>query len=87
MILTRLLLLLGAIVTVDVQIDVLVGLIVQIRNIVAGAVADVQVLAANPVAGVLVLEGRVLSIQEVGYIVATILYVCRSLSEHQSKCF
>ena len=81
MILTRLLLLLGTMVTVDIQIDVLAGLIVQIRNIVAGAVADVQVLAANPVAGVLVLEGRVLSIQEVAYIVATILYVCRSHSE------
>ena len=87
MILTRLLLLLGAIVRVDIQIDVLVGLIVQIRDIVTGAVADVRVLAANPVAGVLVLEGRVLSIQEVGYIVATILYVCRSHSEDFLKCF
>ena len=76
MILIRLLLLLGTMVTVDIQIDVLAGLIVQIRNIVAGAVADIQALAANPVGGVLALGGRVLSIQEVAYIVATILYVC-----------
>ncbi|KIJ95911.1 hypothetical protein K443DRAFT_682683 [Laccaria amethystina LaAM-08-1] len=64
-----------AIVTVDVQIDVLVGLIGQIHDIVASAIVDIRALAANPVAGVLVLGGRVLSIQEVGYIVATILYL------------
>jgi len=75
MILTRLLLL-GAIVTVDVQIDVLVGLIGKIHDIVASAIVDIKALAADPVAGVLVLEGRILSIQEVAYIVATILYVC-----------
>lgn len=64
-----------AIVTVDVQIDVLVGLIGQIHDIVATAIVDIQALAADPVAGVLVLEGRILSIQEVAYIVATILYL------------
>lgn len=66
----------GAIVTVDVQIDVLVGLIGQIQVIVNGAIVDIKALAANPVGGVLVLGGRILSIQEVAYIVATILYVC-----------
>jgi hypothetical protein len=64
-----------AIVTVDVQIDVLVGLIGQIHDIVASAIVDIQALAASPVVGVLVLEGRILSIHEVGYIVATILYL------------
>lgn len=64
-----------AIVTVNVQIDVLVGLIGQIQVIINGAIVDIRTLAANPVGGVLVLGGRILSIQEVAYIVATILYL------------
>ncbi|EDR06168.1 uncharacterized protein LACBIDRAFT_294686 [Laccaria bicolor S238N-H82] len=64
-----------AIVVVDVQIDVLAGLIVQIHDIVAGAIVDIRVLAANPTVGVLALGARILSIQEVAYIVATILYL------------
>lgn len=63
---------------VEVKVDIVVGLLNQIKVILAGAVAEIAVIVHNPTAVVFALEGRVLTIVEIGHIVASVIVIVTS---------
>ncbi|KAF4610278.1 hypothetical protein D9613_010499 [Agrocybe pediades] len=65
----------GVAVGVDIDVNVVVGLLGKIVVILKGVLVDVQFILSNPAGFVLSLKGTILSIKEVGLVVSTLLYV------------
>jgi hypothetical protein len=64
---------LGTLVAVDATVSVVTPIVDEIKVILAGAIVEVQLLQDHPIEYILYLEGRVLSINEVGQLVAALI--------------
>lgn len=71
---------LGACLDVAVDVDVVVGLLGQIVVVLKGLLVNLTFILNNPVGFVLTLQGKIITVQQLGVIVYTLLAVSRLLS-------
>jgi len=64
---------LGTLASVDVNVKVITPIVDEIKDILAEATAEVQLLKDHPIEYILYLNGRILSIKEIGDIVGSLI--------------